>query len=88
MQAKKIILIANGQKKKDIIEKCISTAGITDLSRVVMIGDTEHDAIGARNVGVDFLGVSYGFGFKSLDDIHRTDAVGGTERAIDLLRFF
>ena len=38
----------NKLKKKDIIEKCIKTAGVTDLSRVVMVGDTDHDAIGAE----------------------------------------
>ena len=78
----------NKLKKKDIIEKCILTAGIKDLTRVVMIGDTEHDAIGAQLVGVDFLGVSYGFGFKSLDDIRRTGAVGGADQAIGLLNYF
>ena len=31
-------------------------------ARVVMIGDREHDAIGARSNGVRVIGVTYGYG--------------------------
>lgn len=34
---------------------------------VLMIGDTEYDLIGAREAEVDFLGVTYGFGFTKND---------------------
>lgn len=54
-------------KKRDIIQKCIDTAGITDLNEVVMVGDTLHDANGAKELGVDFIGVSFGFGFHGED---------------------
>ena len=30
----------------------------------VLIGDTVHDAVGAQNAGIDFIAVTYGFGFK------------------------
>lgn len=41
----------------------------TDLSSVVMIGDRKHDIIGAKNVGIDSIGVLYGFGdYKGLSD--------------------
>lgn len=50
-------------KKRDIIQKCIDTAGVKDLGEVVMVGDTLHDSNGAKELGVDFIGVSYGFGF-------------------------
>ncbi|MBQ7384645.1 MAG: HAD hydrolase-like protein [Clostridia bacterium] len=78
----------NKLKKRDIIEKCISVGGVSDIGRVVMIGDTDLDAIGAEAVGADFIGVSYGFGFKTLDDIKTVKSVGGVDRAIDLLKFF
>ncbi|MBO5416548.1 MAG: HAD hydrolase-like protein [Clostridia bacterium] len=78
----------NKLKKRDIIEKCISVGGVSDISRVVMIGDTDFDAIGAEAVGADFIGVSYGFGFRTLDDIKKVRSVGGVDRAIDLLKFF
>ncbi len=62
-------------KKKDIIQKCIDTAGISNLEEVVMVGDTLHDSNGARELGVDFIGVSFGFGF------HGDDAKGITNMA-------
>lgn len=49
-------------KKSDIIQKCIDAQGVENLKEVVMVGDTLHDANGARELGVDFIGVSYGFG--------------------------
>ena len=78
----------NKLKKRDIIEKCINTAGVTDLSRVVMIGDTEFDAVGARDIGVDFIGVSYGFGYKSVEEIEGKGAAGAARTPLDILRFF
>ena len=79
----------NKLKKKDIIEKCIVTAGIDDLSRVVMIGDTVSDVIGAKGIGVDFLGVTYGFGFTTAADVmEHPSSVGSADRALDLLPYF
>lgn len=54
----------NKLKKKDIIIKCIKTSKINDYNSVVMIGDTLHDAIGAMELNLDFIAVTYGFGFK------------------------
>lgn len=77
----------NKLKKRDIIEKCINTAGFSDLSRVVMIGDTEFDAVGARDIGVDFIGVSYGFGYRSVDEIKGCGAVGAAQTPMEILKF-
>ena len=77
----------NKLKKRDIIEKCINTAGVTDLSRVVMIGDTEFDAVGARDIGVDFIGVSYGFGYKTAREIEGCGAVGAAQTPMEILKF-
>ncbi len=54
----------NKLKKKDIVKKCIDKAGI-DESEVVLVGDTMNDAIAASECGIDFVGVSYGFGFNN-----------------------
>ena len=78
----------NKLKKQDIIEKCIVSAGISDISKVVMIGDTVFDAVGAEKIGADFIGVSYGYGFKTLDDIKEVKSIGGAQRAIDILNYF
>lgn len=77
----------NKLKKKDIIEKCIKDSGVKDLSKVVMIGDTEHDALGAEKAGIDFIGVTFGFGFQKVTDLALTKSVGCAERAIDILKY-
>ena len=49
-------------KKADLIKKAMDLSGVTDKKKVVMVGDTSGDAISAEECGVDFIGVSYGFG--------------------------
>ncbi len=79
--------IENKLKKNDIINLCISNSGITDKGRVVMVGDTCHDAYGAEQAGIDFIGVTFGFGFLSKDDLEKCRSVGCAEKAIDILKF-
>lgn len=52
--------------KADIINICIDKLNVSK-SEILMVGDTENDKIGAENAGVDFLPVTYGFGFKKND---------------------
>ncbi len=77
----------NKLKKRDIIELCIKESGVTDRSRIVMVGDTLHDAIGAAEIGVDFIGVTFGFGFKSEADVAPYPHTGVAHTAMDVLRF-
>ncbi len=51
-------------KKKDVISYALDLLGITDLSGVVMVGDREHDVLGAKAVGIPCIGVTYGYGTK------------------------
>lgn len=48
--------------KTDVINYILQSNKIADLSSVVMIGDRKHDIIGAKNAGIDSIGVLYGFG--------------------------
>ena len=57
----------NKLKKSDIIGLCLKSACIT-ADKAVMIGDSDNDAIGANNLGIDFVAVTYGFGFHSKQD--------------------
>lgn len=43
---------------------CSEKNDITDKSNVLMIGDREHDVIGAHENGLDCLGILYGFGSR------------------------
>lgn len=55
--------------KTDVIDYILQSNKIIDLSSVVMIGDRKHDIIGAKNVGIDSIGVLYGFGdYKELSE--------------------
>lgn len=56
----------NTLSKQRIIELCIEAIDCP-LDKVLMIGDTHHDGGGAKSAGVDFLAVTYGFGFKKGD---------------------
>lgn len=55
--------------KTDVINYILQSNKITDLESVVMIGDRKHDIIGAKNVGIDSIGILYGFGdYKELSE--------------------
>ena len=48
--------------KAEVIAYALETAGITDKSRVVMVGDREHDVVGAKKNGLPCIGAVYGYG--------------------------
>ncbi len=58
----------NTLSKADLIKKCLNYLDVNDLSTAVMIGDTDSDRKAAETVGIDFIGVNYGFGFKNIAD--------------------
>jgi phosphoglycolate phosphatase len=78
----------NRLKKQDIIKNCIQEMKSTDLSKVVMIGDTKHDAFGAEEVGIDFIAVTYGFGFKTISDASVQKNIGCVNAPLEIIRFF
>ena len=48
---------------KDEVIRCVfERAGITDLSKAVMVGDRRFDMIGAKKCGIDCIGAVYGYG--------------------------
>lgn len=49
-------------KKSDVIAYTLKECKITDLSKAIMVGDKEHDILGAKSVGIDSIGVLYGYG--------------------------
>ncbi|KWW30194.1 MAG: phosphoglycolate phosphatase [bacterium P3] len=55
------------ESKKQILERCLSVCRCRKES-ALLIGDSLYDAIGAEQAGIDFVGVTYGFGFASRDD--------------------
>ncbi len=77
----------NRLRKSDIVEICIKELGV-DRKGVVLVGDTEHDAVGAANAGIDFIGVTFGFGFKTESDVGRFPNIGcvdSLEQIVELI---
>lgn len=51
--------------KADVVRYALETCGISDLSEALMIGDREHDVLGAKSNSIKSLGVLYGYGSRS-----------------------
>ena len=58
--------------KGEVIEYVLESIKITELQSAIMIGDREHDVIGARETGLESVGVCYGFG--SLEELRNAGA--------------
>ncbi len=51
-------------QKWEVIEYALGRCGVTDRASVLMVGDREHDVLGAKRCGVACLGVLYGYGSR------------------------
>lgn len=67
--------IRGNYTKSDVIEMAISGLSV-EKKDVVMIGDSTNDALAAENVGVEFIAVTYGFGFKTEEQIRKYPHIG------------
>ena len=72
-------------KKNDVIAYAIESCGIDDLSSVVMIGDREHDVLGAACFGIDSIGVLWGYG--SREELKAAGATYIAEKVEDIREF-
>ncbi len=72
------------KNKRGIIRRCIKDLNPASLSDAVLIGDTKFDALGAESVGVDFIGVTYGFGFQTKDEVSEYKNSGVAEYALEI----
>jgi phosphoglycolate phosphatase len=57
--------------KADIINIALKKMNVLDKATAIMIGDSEYDAIGAEQAGIDFIGVTYGFGFDDKREVDK-----------------
>lgn len=51
--------------KGQVIHSVLEQTGIEHLKEMVMVGDREHDVLGARENGIPCVGVLYGYGSRS-----------------------
>ncbi len=51
-------------KKAEVIGYVLDYMNILSLQSAVMVGDRKHDILGAKAIGIDSIGVLYGYGDK------------------------
>ncbi len=49
-------------KKEDVISYLLEECQLVDLSELVMVGDRKYDILGAKQFGMDSVGVLWGYG--------------------------
>lgn len=73
-------------RKADVIRYALAESGTTDLSDAIMIGDRHHDVDGARECGLDCIGVLYGYGsreeLETAGAVHIAETVGELENLL------
>ena len=71
-------------KKAEVIAYALESCNIQNMNEVVMIGDRKHDVLGAKAMGLDSIGVLYGYG--SREELEAAGADRIVESAEDLIR--
>ena len=73
-------------KKVEVIAYALENCMTKELSKIVMIGDREYDILGAEQIGIDSIGVLYGYGtYEELKSAGATYIVGKMEELISLI---
>ncbi len=79
----------NGKRvrKAEVIEEALARLGVqNDREHVVMVGDREHDILGARQEGLACVAVGYGYG--SQEELEAAEPVAIVNSVEELLDFF
>lgn len=77
----------NKLKKIDILKNCMSELG-AEKGLTVLIGDSYHDGGAASELGVDFVGVTYGFGFKTKEEAQEYNPILVAENVNEMINYF
>ena len=76
-----IPLDGEGMTKSEVIAEALSEAKASS-SETVMVGDREHDVLGAKENGIGCIGVLYGYGSRA--ELERAGAAALCETAADV----
>ena len=71
-------------KKADVITYALESCKVADLDTAIMVGDREHDVLGAKQVGLESIGVLYGYG--DLEELNNAGASYIAKDAEDILK--
>jgi phosphoglycolate phosphatase len=72
----------DGTTKPIVIRQALERLGVKPSASVLMVGDREHDILGAKEVGISSLGVLYGYGSKEELTIANADYIVQTPEEI------
>lgn len=61
--------------KIQVLEDVLARLDISDREDVVLIGDTRYDAVGAKEAGIDCIGITYGFE-QDFEEMKKAGVVG------------
>lgn len=72
-------------EKGDVIRYAIEISGIMDKEKAIMIGDRKYDILGAKENGLDSMGVLFGFGDR--EELMEAGADFIVEQVEDILKY-
>lgn len=70
-------------KKADVIAYALEKVNPEDKAKVIMVGDREHDVLGAKANGIDCIGVLYGYGDE--EELTKSGAKSIVKTPLELL---
>ena len=70
-------------RKSDVIRYALENCHISEKSSAVMIGDREHDILGAKETGLQSIGMLFGYG--SREELQKAGATCLAEKPMDIL---
>ncbi|MBO4488027.1 MAG: HAD hydrolase-like protein [Bacteroidales bacterium] len=72
--------------KAQLLLKCVDLCQ-GEKGTALLVGDSSYDALGAQEAGIDFLGVTYGFGFLTKEDVNQYTNIGCAGSPIEIISF-
>jgi phosphoglycolate phosphatase len=74
-------------RKSEVIEEALRLLKLEKhRDQVVMVGDKEHDVLGAREAGVSCIAVTYGYGTE--EELDAAEPMAKADSTESLIRFF
>ena len=72
-------------EKADVIRHALAISKIEDKSQAIMIGDRNYDILGAKENGLDSMGILFGFG--DYEELSNAGADYIAENIQDILKY-
>ena len=73
-------------EKNEVINHVLEVCKVSSMEDVIMIGDRKYDVIGAKKIGVDSIGVLYGYGdLEELQEVNQTYIIRNIEELKNIL---